>query len=106
MRCACVFVSLDKDITVAKYSPICNAWKTLSVSIGVYEPLMLTHSRDSILTSERHQNTEINDRIHLLEQSHHHIQKAASIKPAKNMLAGAVVFYQLVQAAGESASYC
>jgi len=102
VRCACVFVSLYKDITVAKYSPICNAWKTLSFSIGVYEPLMLTHSRDSILTSERHQNTEINDRIHLLEKSHHHIQKAANIKPAKNML---VVFYQLVQAARESASY-
>lgn len=37
----------------------------------------------------------------MLEQSHHHIQNAVRIKPAKNMLAGAVVFYQLVQAAGE-----
>lgn len=106
MGCARVFVSLYKDISVAKYSSICNALKTLSVCVGVYEALMLTHSRDSILTSERHQNAEINDRIHLLEQSHHHIQNAASIKLAKNMLAGAVVFYQLVQAAGESASYC
>lgn len=97
---------LNKDITVAKHSPICNARKTLSVSASVYEPLKLTQSRDSTFTSEHHQNAEINDRINLLEQSHHHIQNIVSIKPAKNMLAGAVVFYQLVQAVWESASYC
>lgn len=86
--------------------PICNAQKTLSVSASAYEPLKLTQSKDSILTSEQHQNAKINDRINLLEQSHHHIQNTASIKPAKNMLAGTVVFYQLVQAVWGSASYC